>query len=472
MFNKTRWIALSILVVIALFAAGLPATPASAETTTPDTLPFGPSTGTFHLHFAKDMECSIDAARLSEADISSVYYYATNVADDSCARTTWTTSGSTSPASVRTRVDTHIVPAFDQSIELVEGEPVTATIWIWTETAGAVSPRVVLTTSSWTGSADAGTHVAPLDVQVAPDGLVWQRFDLDLGAAPAAFASGPAVLTVHLDNTDGDLRRVSAPRSGLGVTGDHKSTLSIPFDEQVDSADPIVDPVWPPALEAATVRPGVKHVTNGAQCTTNFVFRDRTTDKLYMGTAAHCIDNVGVGGKSSIGTFGGGTSIVATVAFSTWETPGLGSDFALMEIPADREKDVHPAVIHFGGPTHLAYMPSVQSYDKVITYGNSGLRPGPQELDWHEGYVTGRGTWYTNVYTVTPAIFGDSGSGIMTADGGAIGAASTIHFAPVPGQNSFGNIPPVIDWMNRNGWDLELQTWDLLDGGVLPAPFG
>lgn len=469
MNRRYQWTAVAI---VALFAvAAMPSTANDHES--PESEPFGPETGTFFLHFAKDFGCQRTGAPMAGVPASSTFFYATNVADDVCALDRHSTQGAQQVQNTGGGIDVHLVPQFDQPIELIEGAPITASLWIWMENAGGAAPEVALRTSDWTGTADTAEGIMPASLEAAPGGLVWQRFDVDLGPAPAAFEPGRATLSIQLDNGADGVRKAGLIHMGLGVSPDHKSTLTLPLDEQIDDpVDPVdPDPSWPGPLGSAKVRPGVQHVTGNGQCTTNFVFRDTATDVLYMGTAAHCVGHLGQ--TSTIRAIDGGTSIHATVAFISYGVPALHqSDFALLAIDADDEHLVHPAMLHFGGPTHLVQMSTLQTYDKVITYGNSGLRPGPALLDAHEGYVTARSFWYTSVYTVTPGIFGDSGSGIMTASGGALGAASTIAYAPIPGENRFANIPPVLDWMNANGWDLELQTWELIDEGVLPAPFG
>ena len=40
------------------------------------------------------------------------------------------------------------------------------------------------------------------------------------------------------------------------------------------------------AAPTAPIHPGVQTLTNGAQCTSNFIFRDATS--TYIGQAAHC----------------------------------------------------------------------------------------------------------------------------------------------------------------------------------------
>src|SRR4051794_1449485 len=53
-----------------------------------------------------------------------------------------------------------------------------------------------------------------------------------------------------------------------------------------------VDPAWAPA-SSATVPPGVQVFTEGAQCTSNFVFQEG--ERIFLGQAAHCS---GTGGQT------------------------------------------------------------------------------------------------------------------------------------------------------------------------------
>src|SRR5947207_14854499 len=48
---------------------------------------------------------------------------------------------------------------------------------------------------------------------------------------------------------------------------------------------PTAASAWAPA-SSATIHPGVQVFTNGAQCTSNFVFYDASN--VYLGQAAHC----------------------------------------------------------------------------------------------------------------------------------------------------------------------------------------
>ncbi len=80
--------------------------------------------------------------------------------------------------------------------------------------------------------------------------------------------------------------------------------------------------------------------------------------------------------------------------------------------------------------------------DTVYTYGNSSLRGGVAQLRPKQGIVVqseGNG-WSRTVYTVTPGIPGDSGSGFLSGSGQAIGTLSTLQVAPVAGSNGVGDL--------------------------------
>ena len=99
------------------------------------------------------------------------------------------------------------------------------------------------------------------------------------------------------------------------------------------------------------------------------------------------------------------------------------NDLALVKIdPADVGK-VNPSVPGFGGPTGVGGASA--ALDDVYSYGNSSLRFGITFLSPKFGKVvsTEGGGWSRTVYTVTPGIPGDSGSGFLNASGQAIGDA-------------------------------------------------
>jgi hypothetical protein len=127
------------------------------------------------------------------------------------------------------------------------------------------------------------------------------------------------------------------------------------------------------------------------------------------------------------------------------------NDLALVRIdPADVGR-VNPSVPGFGGPQGLASLGNTGSI--VFSYGNSSLRGGIQKLSPKQGAVVQRspGGWSTDVYTVTPGIPGDSGSGFMTASGAAAGVLSTVAALPLPLSNGVGDLPRELAYMHSHG---------------------
>lgn len=246
-------------------------------------------------------------------------------------------------------------------------------------------------------------------------------------------------------------------------------------------------PSWPPVGEAS-VRPGVQMTSDGRQCTSNFLFRTPDNRTLMLGVAAHCLaegssDNVDgcdpdneptpLGSEVKIS----GATAPGILVYSSWHTMQAigessdaacrGNDFALVAISPTDRANVHPAVRHFGGPTGQAGSPSVG--DKVLWYGNSGLRGGVEQTNDHEGYVIDSGGWSANVYTVSPGVPGDSGSGVMTGDGQALGILSTVEVSPRAGSNGVTLLQPALSYAEEHaGLTVELVTWEQLDDGRLP----
>ena len=63
--------------------------------------------------------------------------------------------------------------------------------------------------------------------------------------------------------------------------------------------------------------------------------------------------------------------------------------------------------------------------------------------------------WSHTVYTVTPGIPGDSGSGFLNASGQAIGVLSTVALAPLAGSNGVGDLSRELAYARAHG----LSTW-------------
>ena len=223
---------------------------------------------------------------------------------------------------------------------------------------------------------------------------------------------------------------------------------------------------WAPA-SSASIHPGVQTVTDGGQCTSNFVFQDASN--VYIGQAAHCSStgaqtdtNGCTSGSLPVGTpvQVDGAGHPGTLVYNSWLTMQAKgetnpdacdyNDLALVKIDPADVADVNPSVPGFGGPTGVGTVGDLGS--TVYTYGNSSLRLGVTKLSPKQGTVIqneGNG-WSHNVATVTPGIPGDSGSGFMNASGQAIGVLSTLQIAPLAGSNGVGDIGREIAYMQAN----------------------
>ena len=229
---------------------------------------------------------------------------------------------------------------------------------------------------------------------------------------------------------------------------------------------PTVASAWAPA-SSATVHPGVQTFTNGAQCTSNFIFSDGTN--TYIGQAAHCS---GTGGNTATdgctsGTLPVGTQVdvtgaskPGTMVYNSWATMQANgesnadtcafNDLALIKLDPSDVANTNPSVPGYGGPTGVGTVSNLG--DNVYSYGNSELRGGVTKLSPKKGVLIqnqGNG-WSHNVLTVSPGIPGDSGSGFMNESGQAIGILSTLQLAPAAGSNGVGDIAKEIAYMHAN----------------------
>ena len=235
---------------------------------------------------------------------------------------------------------------------------------------------------------------------------------------------------------------------------------------------PAASAQWAPA-DSAPLHPGVMTYTDGAQCTSNFVFKDVLGTNVYIGQAAHCS---GTGGSTETdgcdsGSLPEGTPVelegddgntyTGTMVYNSWirmqqakesdEETCAYNDFALIRLnPADVGK-VNPSIPGWGGPNGTGSLGDTGS--DVYTYGNSSLRGGVTFLSPKQGTVVSRspGGWSTDVYTATPGIPGDSGSGFLNDTGQAAGVLSTVQIAPLAGSNGVGDLPNEVAWANAHG---------------------
>ena len=247
-----------------------------------------------------------------------------------------------------------------------------------------------------------------------------------------------------------------------------RSLVLIALFTSLSSAPAGTLPRWAPAA-TATNHPGVQTVTEGGQCTANFVYFDASD--VYIGQAAHCS---GTGGNTE--TNGctapshplatpvtvGGAARPATMVYNSWLTmQALGeddadtcqyNDFALLRLdPADAGR-VNPSIPHWGGPVGLNTA-GTQLLQHVYSYGNSSLRLGLTQLSPKKGISLGDagGGWTHLVSTLTPGIPGDSGSAFLDSRGRALGVLSTINVG-LPGgvNNGVSDLARALDYMRAN----------------------
>jgi hypothetical protein len=232
---------------------------------------------------------------------------------------------------------------------------------------------------------------------------------------------------------------------------------------------------WAPAA-TAPIHPGVNTDTQGNSCTSNFIYQSGST--VYIGQAAHCSSTgaatdtngctaqsmpegtkVNVDGASQPGIMVYNSWIRMQQSGETDPDTCAFNDLALVQLsPADAAK-VNPSVPKFGGPTGLRGSVPMTTGSKVYSYGNSILRAGVQALSPKYGVQVGptsNSGWHHTVYTVTPGIPGDSGSGFFDANGRAFGILSTVAVLPLPASNGVGDLPKELAWASSHGFSASL----------------
>lgn len=227
-------------------------------------------------------------------------------------------------------------------------------------------------------------------------------------------------------------------------------------------------PQWAPAA-TATIRPGAVMVTDGAQCTANFVFT-RGTD-VFLGYAAHCAGTGGATdtngcdtGSLPLGTKVGiaGASRPGVLVYSSWlAMKKVGernadaceyNDLGLVRIDPRDVGRVNPSMPYWGGPTGLNRTGNPNGA-AVYSYGSSELRLGIAALSPKSGSSMGTigSGWAHPVYTITPGIPGDSGSGMLDAAGRGSGVLSTVNITPRPLSNTFVDLQHLLAYARTHG---------------------
>jgi hypothetical protein len=174
------------------------------------------------------------------------------------------------------------------------------------------------------------------------------------------------------------------------------------------------------------VRPGAIVQSDAGQCTFNFLFQ-ASDGRRYIGTAGHCIlGESPVGGDGGEESWAPGTGPeardasdqrIGEFAYAILEDP---KDFALIRV--DAGVATSPQMCHFGGPTGVnADMPS--SLVTLQHYGN-GVGVG-SVLPARTAFAFGMPD-PDHVFAEGAVVPGDSGSGIVSDDGRAVGVVVTV----------------------------------------------
>ena len=168
------------------------------------------------------------------------------------------------------------------------------------------------------------------------------------------------------------------------------------------------------------VRPGALVESDVGVCTLNFLFRG-ADGRSYIGTAGHCI--IGEDEDTRERKWEPGSGPVASdsqgnrIGEFAYAVLDDTKDFALIRLDPDDAERASPQMCHFGGPTgtnaaSTATPTLLHHYGNGLLVGNvlparSALALGMPDPD--------------HVLVTGAAVPGDSGSGIISADGRAVG---------------------------------------------------
>lgn len=282
---------------------------------------------------------------------------------------------------------------------------------------------------------------------------------------------------------------MSSPRTRVALSAAATAAVALAValpGATANAAAPLETPEWA-KFGLSTIHPGVPTLTKGdAACTSNFVFLD-AKNHAYIGQAAHCSgkgaanDTNGCNTKSEpLGTkvLLGASGVKGKIVYSSWvamqevgekdEATCASNDFALIRIPDSALGKVNPSIPVFGGPTALRTTP-LKAGESVLSYGSSPLRGGLTQFSPKQGFSleTSPEGWEHQVYTASPGIPGDSGSGFIDGKGQAFGVLSTLSIAPIPGSNGVADLAKALEYAQKHSGIKGLR---LAEGDVPFAP--
>jgi hypothetical protein len=187
-------------------------------------------------------------------------------------------------------------------------------------------------------------------------------------------------------------------------------------------------------------------------CTLNYVFDGVGDDagRVFIGTAAHCLDLGEVVSTAGFNDFG-------TVVYDGGAGDGL--DFALIEIDPQYHGSVKAHVAgHPDIPSGLATWTDTQIGDLLLLSGH-GIGLGAQQTVRENRVGPLVNDDPDQFYAEVPTIFGDSGGPVAHTDPGAAFGLVTGIIIGVPTYALYGPaIDGAIDDAQAAGFDIELRT--------------
>ena len=217
------------------------------------------------------------------------------------------------------------------------------------------------------------------------------------------------------------------------------------------------------------VRPGAIVLTDVGQCTLNFLFQGSDGSR-YIGTAGHCILGTSpFGGDVGEMAWAPGTGPVARdsegnpigeFAYAILQDP---KDFSLIRL--DPLVEASAAMCHFGGPTAVNDDRPGLFEPVVLNWFGNGVGVG-LVLPARSAVAMGMPS-PDHVFADGAAAPGDSGSGVISSDGRAVGVLVTVgvHTASIgsdgldAGLIGMTRLTPQVERAQQVlGVDLALQT--------------
>lgn len=229
--------------------------------------------------------------------------------------------------------------------------------------------------------------------------------------------------------------------------------LAAPSVAQDATQDEHPQPAWGP-VEDSPIRPGA---SLDGYCTYNWVFYDAVTPTVeepepvpaaYIGTAAHCTDELGERVRLP------GVGEIGTVVYDA-DVAGTDTDFSLIEVDEELVGRTNPTMLGWGGPVGYVTPDELTVGDQVDVHGY-GLVLGQNNVTRSRyGFLM---AWDDEEYVANmPAVWGDSGSPLLHHETGkALGIISRFGFTATPPSTDTG---PMMPWILA---DLEAGGFDVL----------